>query len=103
MEAFAVADVARVYNVPCIAMKVISDEYDFPMPPMGRFVADSGDFNIASFIGYAAVRPWLWPTVIKLGANGSIATKSLCEALKKLIATSAEQNIETYKERQECQ
>src|SRR5579863_2838051 len=32
MEAFAVADVARIYNVPCMALKAISDEYDFDLP-----------------------------------------------------------------------
>jgi hypothetical protein len=85
MEAFAVADVARVYNVPCIAVKVISDEYDFPMPPMGRFVGDSGEFKTASFVGYTAVRPWLWPTVIKLGTNSSLAIDRLCEALENRI------------------
>src|SRR4051812_23777975 len=81
MEAFAVADVARVYNVPCTAIKVISDEYDFPMPPMGRFVTDSGEFKTAGFIGYTLVRPWIWPTVVNLGANSALATKRLCEAL----------------------
>ena len=81
MEAFAVADVARVYNVPCIAVKVISDEYDFPMPPMGRFVGDSGEFKTGGFIAYTVVRPWLWPTVIKLGSNSALATERLCEEL----------------------
>jgi nucleoside phosphorylase len=82
MEAFAVADVARVYNVPCIAIKAISDEYDFPMPPMGRFVGDSGEFKTASFVGYTALRPWLWPVVMKLGSNSAVATEKLCDALK---------------------
>ncbi|MCU1287333.1 MAG: putative phosphorylase, family 1 [Acidobacteriales bacterium] len=82
MEAFAVADVARVYNVPCTAVKVISDEYDFPMPPMGRFVGDAGEFKTGSFVGYIAVRPWLWRTVMKLAANSSIATEKLCHALR---------------------
>ena len=40
MEAYSVADVARIYGVPFRAVKVISDEFDFPMPPMGRFIDD---------------------------------------------------------------
>jgi adenosylhomocysteine nucleosidase len=93
MEAFAVADVARVYNVPCIGVKVISDEYEFPMPPMGRFVGDSGEFKTASFIGYTAVRPWIWATVIKLGTNSSLATHRLCEALAKRIERHSEVKV----------
>jgi hypothetical protein len=96
MEAFAVADVARVYNVPCIAIKVISDEYDFPMPPMGRFVADTGEFKTAGFIGYTLVRPWLWPTVIKLGSNSSIATERLCAALKNRIEQHPKVKVEGF-------
>jgi hypothetical protein len=96
MEAFAVADVARVYNVPCIAIKVISDEYDFPMPPMGRFVADSGEFNTAGFVAYTLVRPWLWPTVVKLGSNSALATKRLCEALNKKFEQHSQVKVEGF-------
>jgi hypothetical protein len=94
MEAFAVADVARVYNVPCTALKVISDEFDFPMPPMGRFVGDLGEFKTASFVGYMAVRPWLWPTVIKLGTNSSLATQKLCQELKNRIEQKSKVALE---------
>jgi adenosylhomocysteine nucleosidase len=87
MEAFAVADVARIYNVDCIAMKAISDELDFDLPPLGRFVTDSGDFRTAAFIAYAAVRPWLWPTVLRLNRNSDIAIKQLCSVLQKTIAS----------------
>ncbi|MCU1305853.1 MAG: putative phosphorylase, family 1 [Acidobacteriaceae bacterium] len=96
MEAYAVADVARVYNVPCIAIKVISDEYDFPMPPMGRFVGDSGEFKTAGFIAYTVVRPWLWPTVIKLGSNSALATERLCAALKRKIEQYSKVKVEGF-------
>src|SRR3954468_908345 len=85
MEAFSVADVARIYNVPCIAMKAISDEYDFDLPPLGRFVTDAGDFRTAAFVGYAAVRPWIWPTVIRLSKNSQIAITRLCSVLEQTI------------------
>src|SRR5205807_10294089 len=69
MEAFAVADVARIYNVPFIAMKAISDEFDFDLPPLGRFITDTGDFRTAAFVAYAAVRPWIWMDVAELDRN----------------------------------
>src|SRR5205823_8077584 len=88
MEAFAVADVARIYNVPFIAMKAISDEFDFDLPPLGRFITDRGDFCMAAFVAYAAIRPWIWPTVMRLNKNSQLAIKQLCNAL--------EQTIEKY-------
>lgn len=89
MEAFAVADVARIYNVPFMAMKAISDVHDFDLPPLGRFVTDSGDFRTSAFVAYAAVRPWLWPTVLRLNTNSSIAIKKLCHALEQTLARYA--------------
>lgn len=86
MEAFAVADVARIYNVECIAMKAISDGSDFDLPPLGRFVTDTGDFRTGSFIAYTMVRPWTWRRVLQLGSNGALATKQLCSVLQKTIA-----------------
>ena len=89
MEAFSVADVARIYNVDCIAMKAISDEYDIDLPPLGRFVTDSGDFRTAAFVAYAAIRPWIWPTVARLNKNSDLAIKQLCAVLEQTIARYA--------------
>jgi adenosylhomocysteine nucleosidase len=89
MEAFSVADVARIYNVDCIAMKAISDELDFDLPPLGRFVTDTGDFRTSAFVAYAAVRPWIWPTVMRLNKNSELAIKQLCAALEQTIARYA--------------
>ena len=85
MEAYAVADVARVYGVPFSAIKVISDDLDFPMPQLGRFVGDRGEFQTGRFILHAALRPWLWSTVSRLGANSTRATKALCRELELLM------------------
>jgi adenosylhomocysteine nucleosidase len=85
MEAFSVADVARIYNVPCIAMKAISDEYNFDLPPLGRFVTDTGDFRTTAFVAYAVVRPWIWPTVIRLNKNSNLAIKNLDRGLRQII------------------
>ena len=81
MEAYSVADVARIYGVPFRAIKVVSDGFDFPMPPMGRFIDEYGRFHKASFAAYAAMRPWIWSDVWRLARNGSRATKMLCERL----------------------
>ena len=85
MEAYSVADVARIYGVPFRAIKVISDGIDFPMPPMGRFIDDRGRFRRGSFIIYSAIRPWIWSTVWRLGRNSSRAATLLCERLQQEI------------------
>src|SRR3954470_23614589 len=89
MEAYSVADVARIYGIPFRAVKVISDEVDFPMPPMGRFIDDLGRFHRTSFAIYAAMRPWIWADVSRLARNSSKATKALCERLQQEIAARA--------------
>jgi len=90
MEASTVADVAHIYSVPFRAIKVISDEVDFPMPPMGRFFDKHGRFQKGSFIIYTFIRPWTWPTVLQLARNSSRAAKALCERLQKEIESAVD-------------
>jgi purine-nucleoside phosphorylase len=94
MEAYSVGDVASIYKIPFIAVKAISDELDFAMPPLGRFVTDNGQFGTAGFAAYAAVRPWIWPTVIQLGKNAAIAAEKLAAALRTVVESyRAEQDL----------
>jgi adenosylhomocysteine nucleosidase len=86
MEAYAVADVARVYGVPFRAVKVISDELEFPLPPLGRFIGADGNFRTGQFALYSAVRPWIWGSVMQLAGNSRKATASLCTELATIIA-----------------
>ena len=61
MEAAAVARAAQAHDITFVGLKVISDEADFEMPPMERFIASDGKFRTGAFAAYAALRPWLWP------------------------------------------
>jgi adenosylhomocysteine nucleosidase len=85
MEAYAVGDVARIHKVPFMAVKAISDELDFNMPPLGRFISDKGRFQIGSFAFHAALRPWTWRSVIELGRNSARAAQALCAELERII------------------
>lgn len=89
MEAFAVADVARIYGVPFLAVKSISDEYAFEMPPLNRYITDRGGFRTAAFIGHALLRPWSWANLVRLGKNTDAAIGSLTPALQKVIQQAA--------------
>src|SRR3954466_15843198 len=45
MEAHAVADFANAHRIPCVVIKVISDEHDSELPPVEQFVDAQGRFK----------------------------------------------------------
>ena len=87
MEAAAVALAAAARGVEFAVLKVISDESDFSLPAIERFVGPDGRFSEAGFALYAAVRPWLWAKVARLARNSSRASRALCESLGKIDPT----------------
>ena len=82
MEAAAVARGAGAHGIPFIAVKAISDEVGFAMPSLDKFVASDGKFKAGRFVAFAAVRPGLWPGVVRLRANTQKASRALCWALE---------------------
>jgi adenosylhomocysteine nucleosidase len=85
MEAAAVARAAEVRGVGFGVVKVISDEFDFSFtsifPSMERFVDANGLFLEGRFAWFAALRPWLWPQVVRLARNSRRASHALCDWL----------------------
>jgi adenosylhomocysteine nucleosidase len=82
MEAAAVARGAQARGVRFVAIKAISDESNFVMPPMKQFVNGNGEFNTSRFVVFALVRPWLWLKMVHLARNASRAARALCESLE---------------------
>jgi adenosylhomocysteine nucleosidase len=83
MEAAGVARVAQQFNVGFRCVKAISDEFDFAMPPLNRFVDEAGNFKTGRFTAWAAVRPQHWAVVLRLARNSGRATQALSQWLKK--------------------
>jgi adenosylhomocysteine nucleosidase len=81
MEAAAVAKGAEARGVEFSAVKVISDEVDFELPLMERFISVDGQFRTGKFAAFVALRPWLWMRVIRLWKNSSVAAQALCKFL----------------------
>lgn len=81
MEAAAVARSADAHGIEFRATKVISDEFDFEMPAMNRFVGNGGRFRAGKFLLFAAARPWLWAKVIALARRSAKAANALCREL----------------------
>lgn len=83
MEAAAVACAAQARGIAFRATKVISDELDFEIPGMGRFITSEGAFKTGTFILFSALRPWLWKSVAALASNSKKAAQSLCAHLER--------------------
>jgi len=89
MEAAGVAKVAQQEQIGFRCVKAISDEADFAMPPMAKFVASDGSFQSGRFAAWAVVRPWQWSKVAALASNSRQATVALCDRLRKDLAGGA--------------
>lgn len=85
MEAAAVARAAQAEGVRFRALKAISDEADFPLPPAAGFIDASGTFHTLRFALYLVLRPWLWRTAREMGRNCSRAAEALAGALTTFI------------------
>ncbi|HEY1940010.1 MAG TPA: hypothetical protein VGJ33_18935 [Candidatus Angelobacter sp.] len=93
MEAAGVARAAQHAGIDFRCVKAISDEADFVMPPMARFIAGSGEFQTGKFAFWAALRPWQWIQVAALARNSRRAILTLCGWLEKDV-TSGLQSAE---------
>jgi adenosylhomocysteine nucleosidase len=82
MEGAAVGRGAQTHGIPFMAVKSISDELGFELPPMQRFVDSSGQFRSLAFAAFVCVRPWLWNKTLRLYRNCAEASNSLCKWLE---------------------
>ena len=87
MEGAAVARAAQARGIPFLAIKTISDEYNFEVPEMERFIRGS-ELQTARFVFYAALRPWLWLRLLRLARNTQIASQNLCAWLRESALTN---------------
>ena len=82
MEAAAVARGAVARRADFMAVKAISDAYDFEFPQLERFIDSEGRFRSGSLVMFAAIRPWLWKKLLYLKRNSERASVTLCDWLE---------------------
>jgi nucleoside phosphorylase len=82
MEATGVGSIAESCGLPFYAVKAISDEVDFPMPPMNQFVDAEGKFQVAAFVATAVVHPAWWKPIVELALNSRKASLALCREVE---------------------
>jgi adenosylhomocysteine nucleosidase len=85
MEAAAVAHVAQEHGIPFCAVKSISDELGFAMPPFNAYVTAEGKLAIERFAAHLAVRPSYWPSLMQLARNSKKASLELSATLEQLL------------------
>lgn len=90
MEAAAVAKGAEARGLHFAAVKAISDDVGFAMPPMDRFIGPDGSFLTRSFVLYAAKRPFIWPDVFRLARNSARAARALSSRLTQYAVATRE-------------
>jgi adenosylhomocysteine nucleosidase len=92
MEAAAVARVAQENGILFCAVKSISDELGFAMPPFNAYVTPDGKLALERFAAHIAVRPSYWPSLVQLARNAKKASLELSAALEHLLDTLSEKN-----------
>ncbi len=80
------AQVAQEHGLKFAALKAISDDAAFAMPPFQRFINAQGRFDTGRFVAWLCVasEPW-WAAVGKMRRNSKLASANLCRALEHLI------------------
>jgi adenosylhomocysteine nucleosidase len=82
MEAAGVASIADSCGLPFYAVKCVSDEVGFPMPPMNDFVDAEGKLHMATYGMKMLLHPAWWRPTWRLARNGQLAAVELCRALE---------------------
>ncbi|MBV9610160.1 MAG: hypothetical protein JO187_11430 [Acidobacteria bacterium] len=91
MEGAAVAEVAAKHGIPFLAVKAVSDELEFDLPPLDHYVDAAGRFETVRFTLAAAVHPQWWRMIAALKRKTDAAAKELAEVLKQVIREQAGQ------------
>lgn len=89
MEGAAVAEVAAEQGVPFLAIKAVSDNLQFDLPPLNQFVTAEGRFEILKFTLWAAFRPQWWRKIMQLKVISDQGARALAGLLNSIIHSKA--------------
>jgi adenosylhomocysteine nucleosidase len=81
MEAAAVARLSAMREIPFYCIKGVSDDLNTRLPDLNPFIAPDGKFRMGPFILFAAIRPWHWPALIRMGDNSRKAAQAIAQSL----------------------
>ena len=81
MEAAAIARLAQMRGIPFYCIKGVSDGFHDKLPDFNRFIRPDGQFDLTAMVLFAILRPWHWPSLIRMGENSRQASQSLRDSL----------------------
>ena len=81
MEAAAIARLALMRGIPFYAIKGVSDSLHDKLPDFNRFIRADGQFDMTRMILFSILRPWHWPSLIRMGENSNKASQSMRQAM----------------------
>jgi adenosylhomocysteine nucleosidase len=81
MEAAAIARLAQMRGIPFYAIKGVSDGFTDKLPDFNRFIRPDGQFDLTGMVLFSILRPWYWPSLVRMGENSKKASQSIREAL----------------------
>jgi len=85
MESYAIAEVAKLHELPCLVVRAIADPASMDLPKAISFAIDQqGEVVLTRLLSYLITHPNEIPSLIRLGKDFSLARKTLQLAAKKL-------------------
>jgi adenosylhomocysteine nucleosidase len=81
MEAAAIARLAQMRGLPFYCIKGVSDGFHDKLPDFNRFIRPDGQFDMAGMVLFSILRPWYWPSLVRMGENSSKASQSIRDSL----------------------
>ena len=81
MEAVHVARFANRVGAEFRCIKAVSDGFQDELPDLNRFTSKDGQFMTGKFVAWAALRPWWWSAVARMGAHSERSAQRLCDTL----------------------
>jgi adenosylhomocysteine nucleosidase len=81
MEAAAIARLAQMRGIPFYCVKGVSDGFADQLPDFNRFILPNGKFQLGRVIVFCILRPWYWPSLMRMGENSRKAAQGIRESL----------------------
>jgi adenosylhomocysteine nucleosidase len=87
MEAAGIARLALMRGIPFYCFKGVSDGFTDKLPDFNRFIRPDGQFDLTGMVLFSILRPWYWPSLMRMGENSKKASQSIREALLDFLLT----------------
>ena len=68
-------------GIPFYCWKGVSDGFTDQLPDFNRFIFADGRFDLAGMAFFSILRPWWWPSLIRMGENSKKASQGIRDAL----------------------